>query len=226
MIYDPDSARSRILSKLRENSVAKYNIETKPSPPKIGDSMSPDDQEISDLVSRFESTLMQNRIEAVRAEPQGWQHSFSKIVTQVDKQYWLTGNHRYSKPLIDVLTNKACTVVRYDRKLEQIRQSLFNDIEVSVSLAEAGLVETGSLVIRSQPGEPRLLSLIAPIHVILCPTRHILANMAAYFNRLDPRDFARTSNLVVVSSPSKTADIQQKLAYGAHGPKRVIALLF
>jgi L-lactate dehydrogenase complex protein LldG len=33
------------------------------------------------------------------------------------------------------------------------------------------------------------------------------------------------SNLIFVSGPSKTADIQQTLAYGAHGPKRLIVVL-
>jgi len=42
---------------------------------------------------------------------------------------------------------------------------------------------------------------------------------------LNPNSSQSPSNLLFISSPSKTADIQQKLAFGAHGPKRVIVLL-
>ncbi|WPC72130.1 LUD domain-containing protein [Aeromonas hydrophila] len=36
---------------------------------------------------------------------------------------------------------------------------------------------------------------------------------------------AMPTNLLLVSGPSKTADIQQTLAYGAHGPSRLLVVL-
>jgi L-lactate dehydrogenase complex protein LldG len=36
---------------------------------------------------------------------------------------------------------------------------------------------------------------------------------------------AMPTNALVISGPSKTADIQQTLAYGAHGPRELIVLL-
>ena len=36
---------------------------------------------------------------------------------------------------------------------------------------------------------------------------------------------AMPTNALLVSGPSKTADIQQTLAYGAHGPKELLVLI-
>ena len=42
---------------------------------------------------------------------------------------------------------------------------------------------------------------------------------------LQPRHGALPTNALLVSGPSKTADIQQTLAYGAHGPRELIVLI-
>ena len=93
------------------------------------------------------------------------------------------------------------------------------DAEVGVTLADFGIAETGSLVLSAGPGRHRLASLAPPLHVAVLSRKNILSNLEAAFSCLG----ARTS--VVITGPSRTADIEGVLVRGIHGPGRVWVLL-
>ena len=88
----------------------------------------------------------------------------------------------------------------------------------------AGVADTGSLVLQPGPGEPRTLSLVPPLHIAVLPARRLYASLAAAWSALQPQADMPT-NLLLISGPSKTADIQQVLAFGAHGPKELVIVL-
>ena len=102
-------------------------------------------------------------------------------------------------------------------------------MDAGISFACAGLAETGSLVVHTGPQEPRSLSLVPPLNIMLVKQSQLLAD----FNQLvqSPmwqQAFAaeqKPTNMLLVSGPSKTADIQQTLAFGAHGPKELVVIL-
>ena len=89
--------------------------------------------------------------------------------------------------------------------------------------ARAGIAETGTLVVESSPQVPRTLSLVPPVHVVVIDEDSVVGSLhqalAHYENKSLP------TNLIFISGPSKTADIQQTLAYGAHGPRELIVYL-
>jgi L-lactate utilization protein LutC len=95
--------------------------------------------------------------------------------------------------------------------------------DVGVTGADAALAETGSVILSSGPGRGRLVSLLPPVHIALvaagCLTSDILTWAAARSGELP-------ANVILISGPSKTADIEQTLAIGMHGPKRMIAILY
>jgi len=68
-----------------------------------------------------------------------------------------------------------------------------------------------------------MVSLLPPVHIALvaagCLTSDILTWAAAR-----PGDLP--ASVTAISGPSKTADIEQTLAIGMHGPKRVIVILY
>ena len=72
--------------------------------------------------------------------------------------------------------------------------------------------------------KPRLMSLLPPIHVALVEEGSIADSLA---ETMASQDWAggMPTNAVLVSGPSKTADIEQTLAYGVHGPKELIVLV-
>jgi L-lactate utilization protein LutC len=95
--------------------------------------------------------------------------------------------------------------------------------DVGLSSADAALAETGSIVITSGPGRSRLATLLPPVHVALVPTSRLTTDI---FTWAAARPGEMPAKLVLVSGPSKTADIEQKMAIGVHGPKRFIVVLY
>lgn len=102
--------------------------------------------------------------------------------------------------------------------------------DVGLSSAEAALAETGSIVVTSGPGKSRLATLLPTSHVALVPTSKLTPDIFTWTaNRTGAAptaDNKMPANLVLVSGPSKTADIEQTMAVGVHGPKRFIVILY
>ncbi|MEF8726897.1 MAG: lactate utilization protein C [Accumulibacter sp.] len=112
----------------------------------------------------------------------------------------------------------------YDQPLEEWKTELFRDIDASLTSTRGGIAETGTLIIWPDASEPRLLSLVPPIHFALLDADQIHANLLAAIGAQQWSGNLPT-NALLVSGPSKTADIQVTLAYGAHGPKELVVLL-
>ncbi len=95
--------------------------------------------------------------------------------------------------------------------------------DVGLTGAEAALAETGSVVVSSGPGKSRLASLLPPVHIAFVATSQLTADI---FTWTAARQGQLPANVVLISGPSKSADIERVLAVGVHGPKRFIALLY
>ncbi len=112
----------------------------------------------------------------------------------------------------------------FGRPLAQWKGELFDTIDAGFTVARSGIAATGTLVIAPDAAAPRTVSLAPPLHVCLvyASTLHMDLHAAARAERWAD---GMPSNLVLVSGPSKTSDIQQTLAYGAHGPRWLWVLL-
>ncbi len=95
--------------------------------------------------------------------------------------------------------------------------------DVGLSSADAALAETGSLVVTSGPGRSRLATLLPPVHLALVPTSRLTTDL---FTFTAARSGAQPASMTIISGPSKTADIEQTMAIGVHGPKRFIVVLY
>ena len=114
--------------------------------------------------------------------------------------------------------------ITLERPVDEWRGLLFDGVDASITLATAGIADTGTLVILPGRHEPRALSLVPPIHIALLRASTLHASLAKAIQALRPQEQLPT-NFLLVTGPSKTADIQQTLAYGAHGPKDLVILL-
>ncbi len=114
--------------------------------------------------------------------------------------------------------------VAYDSPVEDFKDQLVSGIDACVTTTRGAIAETGSLVLVPDSDEPRLSSLLPPIHVALLKAEDIADNMAQI---MEAQGWAASmpTNLLLISGPSKTADIEQTLAYGVHGPKELIVLV-
>lgn len=112
----------------------------------------------------------------------------------------------------------------FDQALEGWKSEFFAEADAGICQACAGLADTGTLVLWPGPDEPRTLSLVPPVNVVLLRVSTLYASLPAAMAALAP-ERGMPTNLVLVTGPSKTSDIQQTLAYGAHGPKELVIVL-
>jgi L-lactate utilization protein LutC len=91
------------------------------------------------------------------------------------------------------------------------------DATLSITQADYALADTGSLVLFSAEGEGRTLSLLAPVNAVVLPASRILSGLPELFAR-EPEIAERSSAMVMVTGPSRTADIELTLTIGVHGP--------
>ena len=116
------------------------------------------------------------------------------------------------------------TLKAYDRPVEEWKAELFNDTPASLTTTLGAIAATGSLILWPTREEPRLMSLVPPVHFALLKASEIRDNfyqVQCEFNWAQ----GMPTNALLVSGPSKTADIEQVLAYGAHGPKDLVVLI-
>jgi L-lactate dehydrogenase complex protein LldG len=109
----------------------------------------------------------------------------------------------------------------YDRPVEEFKPQLFDAIDAGFTTTRGGIAETGGLILWPSPEEPRLLSLVPPVHLALLRTDAIYDTFWQAMRR-EGWSGGMPANALLVSGPSKTADIEQTLAYGVHGPKRLV----
>lgn len=116
------------------------------------------------------------------------------------------------------------TLKSYDRPMEEWKAELFNDTPASLTGTLGAIAATGSLILWPTREEPRLMSLVPPVHFALLKASEIRDN---FYQVQEEFVWAQgmPTNALLVSGPSKTADIEQVLAYGAHGPKDLVVLI-
>ena len=105
---------------------------------------------------------------------------------------------------------------------------MFRDTPAGLTAARAAIAETGTLILWPDAQEPRLMSLVPPLHIVLLDAGKIYNTFYEAMTSeawADPASGGLPTNALLISGPSKTADIQQTLAYGAHGPKELVVLM-
>jgi len=89
-----------------------------------------------------------------------------------------------------------------------------------ITSADYALADTGSLVLFSSETEPRLVSLLPPCHIAIVPESALLTSLEELFTR-EPMPADRSSAMVILTGPSRSADIEMILVRGVHGPGEV-----
>lgn len=96
--------------------------------------------------------------------------------------------------------------------------------DFGITSADYTLAETGTFVMLSSRQEARLISLLPPVHIGIIPRSRILANLDELLATL-PKPAEQTSSMVLITGPSRTADIEQILIRGVHGPGETYAII-
>ncbi|MEK8015709.1 MAG: LUD domain-containing protein [Candidatus Parabeggiatoa sp.] len=111
----------------------------------------------------------------------------------------------------------------WPNKLQLAYRAAQADDVVSVSCAFAGIAETGSLVLLSSLASPTTLNFLPDNHIVILYKDNLVAFMEEVWTRLRAQPIPRTVN--IITGPSRTADIEQTIQLGAHGPRRLHVVL-
>jgi L-lactate dehydrogenase complex protein LldG len=97
----------------------------------------------------------------------------------------------------------------------------------SLSMAFAGVVESGTVILLSGPDNPTTLNFLPEAHIVVLPVDRLYASYEEAWTKLRDKcgegQMPRTVNMI--SGPSRTADIEQTIVRPAHGPKNMHVIL-
>jgi L-lactate dehydrogenase complex protein LldF len=95
-------------------------------------------------------------------------------------------------------------------------------VKAGLTGCAAAISDTGTLVLPSGIGRPLTASLLPDIHVAIIHAWQIVPSLEA---ALRSEQIAASANAVLITGPSRTADIEMTLTIGVHGPKELIAYI-
>lgn len=208
----PTNARERILARLR----------AVPLQPTFTPRLPPHDAaaDPATMLEQFRRGIEAFHAEVIDARHSGWRTELQQVCATKNIQRLLLPPH---EPTLSPWPGGP-QLQDFDRPIEDFKQDLFNLIDAGLTIADGAIADTGTLIHASPQRMPRTLSLVPPIHICLLDVRQLYPSLAAALVSCNWQA-AMPSNLIFITGPSKTADIQQTLAYGAHGPKELIVLL-
>lgn len=95
--------------------------------------------------------------------------------------------------------------------------------QVGLSRAIAGVVETGSLVLASGPENPTSLNFLSDTHIVVVSGKHLVLYLEDVWPRVRKRGLGRAVHFI--TGPSLSADVEQTLQLGAHGPRKLHVII-
>ena len=215
------SARDAILNRLCQPNVA-----AQPVLPDVAGWYATH-QRNEDLAQR--TARLRAALEAVHTEIHdvthaNWTSTLLKVATAKGLRQVLIGTNTPHGAELQACQTGDLQVMRYEQPIDTWRDLLFDGVDSGLTLARGAVAETGSLILWPSPSEPRLMSLVPSLHFVLLDVATIHAD---FYSAMTAEGWSKgmPTNAVLICGPSKTADIQQTLAYGAHGPKELVVLL-
>jgi L-lactate dehydrogenase complex protein LldG len=100
----------------------------------------------------------------------------------------------------------------------QADKHLVAECELGVTGVDAALPETGTLLLRSSPERPRVVSLLPRVHLAILTPAALRADLHQVFAEAKDAGYC-----VLITGPSRTSDIELTLTLGVHGPKALHA---
>lgn len=178
-------------------------------------------------VMKLKSMMEDVHTEVHLCDENSWTNVLSSVTKEKKIEKMLFGsNSSVGQRLLEESQLRSASLPKlldYKKPLEESKDLLFK-IDSAITSTRGGIAETGSLILWPSPEEPRLMSLIPPIHIAVL---HAETIHNTFWDAMTNEcwDSKMPSNVLLISGPSKTADIEQTLVYGVHGCKELVVLL-
>jgi L-lactate dehydrogenase complex protein LldG len=174
----------------------------------------------NELIHQFEKELEKVNAEFINIESsEDIPAILQKLITDSGvKKIAISGDdliNTIAESLLDFTIEKASEYEYSERK------NKLSQIETALVFAENGIADTGSVVFYYDNSKTTYPHFLCDWTIILIKQKSIIANQ---FELMKKIDFEKAKNMVFVTGPSRTADIEKTLVLGAHGPRRVTVI--
>jgi L-lactate dehydrogenase complex protein LldG len=214
------SARDRILARLRSADArgtggtdlerridAHFEARREDPPP------SPDV-----LARRMQAALEGVRAQAWCARADAWPALLAQRIVDAGVRRIVVDTATLEGRALRAALPDGVEALAFERPLEDWKGELFGTVDAGFTVARSGIAATGTLVLAPDAAAPRTVSLVPPLHIALVYAHALHADLHQALHAERWQDGMPT-NLVLATGPSRTSDIQQTLAFGAHGPR-------
>lgn len=215
------STRENILAKLRRAAAAPMK---EPETAAYYQEMTPQWESEAGRLKHWAKAMraVKTEIHWVRAD--NWAQMLVKVAQEKGLRNILLPLQTEHGRLAAAATEAAGIEVKaFERPIEDWKDEFFADIDAGFTDVHCGIAHTGTLVLWPSESQPRSQSLVPPVHICLFDAAKMYND---FYSAMQGENMAAgmPTNVVLVSGPSKTADIQLTLAYGAHGPRDMVVL--
>lgn len=175
--------------------------------------------------------LFQQKIESVHAEvhrvsKENWLEKLKELLAEKQVKNLLTPMQaQVGMDTRAALKEGDVELLAYDQPIEGWKAELFSNVDAAITDVRSAIAETGSLVLWPDLDQPRLMTLVPPIHFAVVDADQLKNTFHEVIVSEGWASEGMPTNALLISGPSKTADIEQTLAYGVHGPKELVVLV-
>ncbi|WP_428607418.1 LutC/YkgG family protein [Sedimenticola sp.] len=213
-------ARDNILARLRAKSDEKAPID-------LDRSLTSPDWNRSERIDHFCQAMRSVRTEVHRVSEADWAKKLAELAKEKQLRNLL---YAPAGPLAEKIEatwrngDDLPELVTREVEVDGWKEELFFDIDAAITSTRSGIAEVGAMILWPTPEEPRTFSLVPPVHIAVVEADK-LHNTFADAIAAEEWAAGMPTNALLISGPSKSADIEQTLAYGVHGPVELIVLL-
>lgn len=204
------NTRNEILSRLR--------VPERPVVDTTGrDYLSQFDWSLEERIQRFTERMTAVRAEVHHSDRDNWRELVSELCRQKGLNNLLVSPETEWGQAVIEQADQFPPLKHYERDIEEWKQEIFYETAGSLTSTLGGIAETGTLILWPNAHEPRMMTLVPPVHIAILEVDKLFTTFAEAVQEQDWAERGMPTNALLISGPSKSADIAQVLAYGVHG---------
>ena len=216
----PENARTNIYKRLHTA------LADRPQTPlNIPEQLPPSSRD--DKVDRLTELMTSVRTEVIRVERARWPNALAEMVKAKKITSLLYGPETDLAAELEGARQNGTwdgdLLKPYDKRVESFKPDLF-EMDAGITTTRGAIADRGALILWPTPQEPRLISLVPPIHIAILDADKIYRSME---EAISDQEWSKgmPTNVVFISGPSKTADIEFTLVFGVHGPRELVVII-
>jgi len=213
-------SKSDILGKIRAGKHYMEMIDGIPSPDPVGFIK---DDESGDMYVEFKTRITENKSIVVESSKENLAKDLNEIIKNEGAKSLIYPNGELPFKVDDL---KIEGKFKYDKAIEEFKQEIFN-YDISVIEAFCGVSSHGVCGVASSPNQPRLMSLTPKVCVMLLKKENIVKSLSKGFAKIKEKNGGKLpTNVLYISGPSRTADIELQTVLGVHGSQIAYVVIY